>query len=283
MSVDLHTHSTMSDGTLSPAELIQLAWRKGLRAIALTDHDTADGVREAVTEGDRLGIEVIPGIELSVSYHGENVHLLGYFFDRENDALCLELQKIQDGRKKRNINIIKQLDSEGIGISMDQVRQISQCGQIGRPHIAKFLVNTGVVGSMDEAFETFLGIRGCAYVPRYMPEFSDAVQLLKKSGGLAVVAHPYNIVKTYRDKFQGEVQLFSGMKESGLDGIEVYYPSHNRQFRKQLKTVAEKLSLLVTGGSDYHGSIRPGTTLAGGRNVTVPYSVVEEMKRRLNI
>ncbi len=282
MSVDLHTHSTMSDGTLPPAELVRLAWRKGLRAIALTDHDTAVGIEEAAAEGDRLGIEVIPGIELSVSYHGENVHLLGYFFDRENDALCLELQKIQEGRKKRNVNIIKKLRNEGIGISMDQVRHISRCGQIGRPHIAKFLVNTGVVGSMDEAFEKFLGIQGSAYVPRYMPEFGDTVQILKSSGGLAVVAHPCNIVKMYREKFQGEMQLFSGMKASGLDGIEVYYPSHTRQFRKQLRTVAGKLSLLVTGGSDYHGAIRPGTTLAGGRNVTVPYSVVEEMKRRLN-
>jgi hypothetical protein len=276
MSIDLHIHSTTSDGTMSPAELVRYAHKKGLSAIAITDHDTIDGVREAVTAGGILGIEVIPGIELSVKYSDCNVHLLGYLFDCQNKELHLALSQLQAGRIERNKKIISNLNRLGFTFEFSELKQSAGSGQNGRPHIARLMVEKKIVNTMDEAFEKYLGKEGLAYASRFVYGAEEAISLIKNAGGVTVLAHPFQIEKSF-DNFP---HVLHQLRDMGLDGIEVYYPNHSRKFRKHLMSLAEKLSLLMTGGSDYHGSIRPGTTLAGGKNVSVPAQLLVKMKER---
>ncbi|MFT5727828.1 MAG: putative metal-dependent phosphoesterase TrpH [Desulforhopalus sp.] len=279
MSVDLHIHSTMSDGTMSPTEIVDLAYKKGLSCIALTDHDTVAGNQEAQERGDVVGLEVISGMELSVSFEEFNVHLLGYLIDSENVSLLRSLHTLQEARETRNREILHILEVSGIHITEKELQKVSGTGQTGRPHIAKILMEKKVVRSMDEAFEKYLGRDGSAYVSRFVLDMKSAVDVIHKAGGLAVVAHPYHLIKN--DMISGEI-LFR-LKELGVDGIETYYPTHSRKFRKQLIKLAEKYGLLLTGGSDYHGTIRRGTTLAGGKGVSVPAELVEIMRRTRNV
>jgi len=279
MSVDLHIHSTMSDGTMSPTEIVDLAYKKGLSCIALTDHDTVAGNQEAQQRGDVVGLEVISGMELSVSFEGLNVHLLGYLIDSENVSLLRSLHTLQEARETRNREILHTLDVNGIQITEKELQKVSGTGQTGRPHIAKILMEKKVVRSMDEAFDKYLGRDGSAYVSRFVLDMKSAVDVIHKAGGLAVVAHPYHLIKN--DMISGEILLH--LKGLGVDGIETYYPTHSRKFRKQLIKLAEKYGLLLTGGSDYHGTIRRGTTLAGGKGVSVPAELVEIMRRTRNL
>ncbi|MFT5699271.1 MAG: putative metal-dependent phosphoesterase TrpH [Desulforhopalus sp.] len=276
MSIDLHTHSTMSDGTMSPGDLVDLAYKKGLSCIAITDHDTASGYQEASNRGDKVGLDVISGLELSVSFGETHVHLLGYLFDCEDDNLLKCLHKLQGARNKRNSEILEKLKLQGCPISEQELKKVSGLGQTGRPHIAKILLQRGVVRSMDEAFEKYLGKSGSAYVNRFVYDIKKGIEIIHGAGGLAVVAHPYNLLKD--DMESG--QLLQELKTFGLDGVEAYYPTHSRKFRKQLVALAGRYDLLVTGGSDYHGAIRKGTTLAGGKGVSVPNELVEVMRRK---
>lgn len=280
MSVDLHIHSTMSDGTMSPSEIVDLAFKKGLSCIALTDHDTVAGNKEALERGKVVGLDVISGLELSVTYEGLNVHLLGYLMDSENVFLLEALAKLQGARETRNRKILETLGTIGIDISEMELQKVSGVGQAGRPHIAQILLGKKIVRSMDEAFDNYLGRNGIAYVNRYVLDLKSAVDVIHQAGGLAVVAHPYHLLKD--DLVTGKT--ITHLKELGVDGVEAYYPTHSRKFRKELITLAEKHGLLLTGGSDYHGSIRKGTTLAGGKGVSVPEKLVEVMhqRRKLN-
>jgi len=277
MSIDLHTHSTASDGTMSPADLVKYAHKKGLSAIAITDHDTIGGIGEAIASGNILGIEVVPGIELSVKYSDHNVHLLGYLFDCDHKELHVALGQLQAGRFERNKKIIAELNRLGLAIKFSELQKTAGSGQNGRPHIARLMMQKGFVRTMDEAFEKYLGHGGLAYTSRFVYGVEDAISLIKNAGGVAVLAHPFQLDKSV-DDLPRELQQLCDM---GLDGIEVYYPTHSRKFRKRLISLAEKYSLLITGGSDYHGSIRPGTTLAGGKNVSVPAQLLVKMKERV--
>lgn len=274
MSIDLHIHTTASDGSHTPTEIVRLAARKGLKAIAITDHDTIDGIDEAVSEGKKVGLEVLGGLELSVKLSEVNIHLLGYLFDKGDNQLLAALGEIQDARQKRNQQILKELQSLDFPIESTELQRISTSGQTGRPHIAKLLINKKVVATMDEAFEKYLGQGAVAYVPRKIYDVEDAIQIIKNAGGVAVVAHPFQIEKSGEDT----LQILEKLITLGLDGVEVYYPNHSKSFKKQLLSYAKKRSLLVTGGSDYHGDIRPGTSLAGGKNVSVPYELLEILK-----
>jgi predicted metal-dependent phosphoesterase TrpH len=277
MSIDLHTHSTASDGTMSPADLVKYAHKKGLSAIAITDHDTIDGIDEAVAAGNILGIEIVPGIELSVKYSDHNVHLLGYLFDYQHEDLHVALGQLQVGRLERNKKIIANLNRLGLAIQFSELKKLAGPGQNGRPHIARLMIEKNFVRSMDEAFGKYLGHGGLAYASRFIYGVRDAISLIKNAGGIAVLAHPLQLDKSVDDLAHALHQL----RDMGLDGIEVYYPNHSRQFRKRLISLAEKDSLLMTGGSDYHGSIRLGTTLAGGKNVSVSAQLLVKMKQRV--
>ncbi|TKB27633.1 PHP domain-containing protein [Desulfopila sp. IMCC35006] len=276
MSIDLHIHSTTSDGTMSPVELVHYAHKKGLSAIAITDHDTIDGVDQALAAGQNIGLEVVAGIELSVKYSNHNVHILGYLFDYRQREFHIALEQLQVGRIARNKEIIVKLNRLGLALQLHELEESAGSGQTGRPHIARLMVEKGFVQSMDEAFEKYLGQGGLAYTSRFVYEAKEAISFIQKAGGVAVLAHPLQLDKSV-DNLDYAVQQ---LRDMGLDGIEVYYPNHSRSFRKRLIALAEKYSLLMTGGSDFHGSIRPGTTLAGGKNVSVPAKLLVDMKQR---
>jgi len=277
MSLDLHTHSTFSDGTLSPTMLVKLAKVKGLAGIAITDHDTVEGTSEALEAGRIAGIEVVPGIEMSVVFGEVHLHLLGYYVDQDDTALLAGLKEIQAARNWRNGRIVEKLIALGTEISLAEVEQKSPCGQTGRPHIAQVLVDKGVVASIDQAFSRFLGRGASAYVPRKIFDAADGIALICGAGGIPVLAHPVTIDNSLRKI----PLLVDRLVALGLQGIEVYYPAHSRKNQKQLSALAERYGLVVTGGSDYHGDIRPGTMLAGGNNVYVPHSILEQLKRKL--
>ncbi len=276
MSIDLHIHSFFSDGTCSPAELIKLAQKNRLTAISITDHDTVAGVPEALSASLGSGVEVIPGVELSVVFHDQHFHLLGYFFDYKDKKLNEKLQILQSARDKRNTAIIGKLHSQGINISEEDIKKISQTGQTGRPHIAKALCQLGVVKNFDEAFEKYLKKGACAYVSRFVFGAEEAIEMLKKTGGLTILAHPAQIATSFAEK----QALIGRLVDIGLDGLEVYYPTHTPKIRKNLKKIAKRYDMVISGGSDYHGHVRPGTGLAGYGNFFVPEEILQFMHER---
>lgn len=277
MSIDLHLHSTESDGTMSPVELVEFAKKKGLSAIAITDHDTFDGVPYALEAGSRVGLEVISGIELSVKYLDTTVHLLGYLFDYKDEIFGAAIHKLQNGRVERNLKIIDKLNELGLGTDHQELQDFGGIGQIGRPHIAKLLIDKGWAKNMDDAFEQYLGKQGKIYIQRFAYSLKEASKMIHDAGGISVLAHPANLIKTTSGELKAD--LLKNILSQDVDGLEVYYPTHTRKFRRKLIAFAEKNDLIMTGGSDYHGDIRPGTTLAGGKNVSVPKVLLDKMKK----
>jgi len=277
MSIDLHTHSWFSDGTKSPEELVRQASNSGVTAIAITDHDTMDGVEEAFAASAEFGVEVVPGLEISVMHEGKALHILGYYMDSANHELACALSTIQEARDGRNSKIIAKLQELGINATVRELKEISGVGQTGRPHIAKLLMNHGMVRSIPQAFDEYLKKDKKAYVARFAYSAEDAIALIAGAGGLAVLAHPVQVDKT----LSSLATLLPVLKSFGLEGIESYYPTQSKKMRKRINRFAVEYDLLLTGGSDYHGDIRPGTRLAGGSNVYVPPELLEKMKERL--
>lgn len=277
MSIDLHTHSWFSDGTKSPTELVALASKTGVSALAITDHDTMDGVAEAMAVADKYGVEVIPGLEVSVIHEKKPLHILGYYLDTANKTLASALGILQKAREERNTKIILKLQSLGIAATVEELKEISGQGQTGRPHVAKLLMNHGMVRSMPQAFDEYLKKDAKAYVARFAYSAEEAIAFITGAGGMAVLAHPVQVDKTLTSLST----LLPVLKSYGLEGIETYYPTQKKKMRKRIRKFAEENDLILTGGSDYHGDIRPGTRLAGGNNVYVSPKLLEIMKRRL--
>lgn len=277
MSIDLHTHSWFSDGTKSPTELVQLAANSGVSAIAITDHDTMDGVDEAMAVSSEFGVEVVPGLEMSVIHKKKPLHILGYFMDPADSKLAAALSVLQEARDRRNAKIIAKLQAVGVAATVEELKEISGIGQTGRPHIAKLLVNHGLVRSIPQAFDEYLKKDAKAYVARFAYSAEEAISFITEAGGLAVLAHPIQVDKTLNSL----VTLLPVLKSYGLDGIEAYYPTQKKKMRKRIRMFARENDLLLTGGSDYHGDIRPGTRLAGGNNVYVSPRLLDLMKVRL--
>lgn len=277
MTIDLHTHSYFSDGTKSPAELVYLASISGVTAISITDHDTMAGVGEAEAVSAEYGVEVVPGVELSVVYGEQVLHILGYYVDAKQKDMAHALSVLQKARERRNEKIIIKLQGLGVEATVKELKEISGVGQTGRPHIAKLLMNHGVVRSISQAFDEYLA-KGCrAYVGRFAYSAEEAISFINAAGGLAVLAHPIQVDKTLCVLNS----LLPVLKNYGLEGIETYYPSQKKKMQKRIRKFAEANNLLLTGGSDYHGDIRPGTRLAGGHNVYVPPKLLEMMKERI--
>lgn len=274
--IDLHTHSTASDGSMSPAEVVRLAREKGLSAIALTDHDTVDGVREALEEGKKSGVEVIPGIEISVDFKPE-MHILGYFPGISGyTGIKKELEVVKQGREVRNKKIINRLNELGIDITLEDVKGVALGDIMGRPHIARVLVNRGFVSSIDEAFNRYLCREGLAYFKRVELKPGDGISAIRNAGGLPVLAHPVFLGKSY-----GELDtLLAELKEFGLAGIEALYSENSKEDTGIFLRLAIKYELLVTGGSDFHGSFKPGIELGRGRgSLEVPYEILEKLRK----
>ncbi|MEN6349031.1 MAG: PHP domain-containing protein [Syntrophomonas sp.] len=247
MQYDLHVHTTASDGVLSPPEVIDKAIAEGLRGIAITDHDTVDGLEPALSyqEAGDLPITVIPGIEMNTESDGQEIHILGYYIDYHNLRLKGRLQEIREARRERAEKMIIKLRGLGMLVSFKQVENLAKGDLIGRPHIAQALVEKKYVYSIKEAFEKYIGRGKPAYVSRYKFLPQEAVDLIKKAGGVTVLAHP-GLIKN--------LEVVSSIIKLGIEGIEVFYPEHSDRQINQFTELCRKNRLLITGGSDYHGN-----------------------------
>lgn len=273
--IDLHTHSSCSDGTLSPAELVDLALRIGLTALALTDHDTVEGLKEAQLRGAANGLEVITGVELSAQHQNRSMHILGYCFDPANHYLVQRLQDVQVARRERNKKMITRLQELGISIQFDEFELIGT-GQLGRPHLARLLVAKKVVRSSQEGFERFLKAGRPAYAARKTLEAVDAISMIREAGGVAVLAHP----TTIDPSLSLLPQLVKELKALGLAGIEAFYPNIPARTSRKLAGLARETGLLTSGGSDFHGEIKPTIPLAGPKSgMRVEYQLLDEIKK----
>ena len=266
MCVDLHTHSLYSDGSHSPKELVALAVANQLQCLALTDHDTVEGVPELLRHGRDAGLPVISGVEISATLRQYTVHILGYGFDPLSPGLEEWLRPLQNGRARRNHAILEKLNALGIDISAQELQAVSLAGQTGRPHFARLLVERGVVPSFDAAFSRYLGRNKPAWAPRFSYGASEAIAMIHQAGGKAVLAHPGMLNPDIRVI----ATLVQELTRHGLDGLEAYYPSHTRQLRHKLDQLAKSEQLLVTGGSDFHGVTRPAHPLASRTNGFCP-------------
>lgn len=249
--IDLHTHSAVSDGTDSPEELVRAAAEAGLSVIALTDHDTFEGLPEARAEGRVRGVGVLGGIELSTLHDGHSVHLLGYGCDPSHPELARELERIGRSRVERIPQMIRLLTQMGMPLTVREVEAQAAGVSVGRPHVADALVARGYVSHRNEAFATLLHDGGPAYVHRYSPPLTRGIELVRGAGGVAVIAHPWG--RGGRSHLPLSV-LESLIRETGLDGLEVDHNDHDRESTEELREFAAALGLLVTGGSDYHGT-----------------------------
>lgn len=268
---DLHLHTVFSDGTYTPHQLIEEAAKASLSAIAVVDHDTFDGIAPVQEAARSRDIEVVPGIELTAEYDASEIHILGYFIDYNDDTFIKKLQLIKQDRIERIYKILDKLRELGIDLRSDSVFNISGPGTIGRLHIARAMVTEGIVGSIPEAFSRYIGDKSPAYYSGFKLSPQEAILLIKNSGGVAVLAHPYII---------NNEQVIAKIIEYGIMGIEAYYPEHAAKATKQYVELARSRGLLVTGGSDCHGLAKPQARIGA---VKVPYAVVEELKRARRI
>jgi predicted metal-dependent phosphoesterase TrpH len=281
LAVDLHIHSTASDGSLSPAALIAMAVDLGLGAIAITDHDSIAGSREALLDGIPDALGFLTGVEISAepppSYPGSgSIHILGYGIRLDDPELNRTLEKLQDARKDRNPQIIARLNQLGIPLTMREVmEEAGENGQPGRPHIAGLLVKKGVVTDMDDAFGRYLGHGRPAYVDKFRIESAQAIQLINAAGGIPVLAHPCLLELEHDDQLE---EILREMVSLGLKGLEVYFSDHSIEQTRRYASLAARHDLLMTGGTDFHGDIHPGTRMGVGKgDLLVPYELYEKL------
>ena len=285
-AVDLHVHSNHSDGVFSPSQLVDYAMEKGLAAFALTDHDTVDGLEEAIAYAELLRQtlpgeekkevpEVIPGVEFSTEYQGKDVHILGLYIDYNNECFQKYLQDFVTSRINRNQKMCALLQEAGVDISYGALLEEFPNAVITRAHYAKFMLDHGYVKSMKEAFDRYIGDHCPYFVPREKVTPKQAVQLILQADGIPILAHPI-LYHMSDDRLE---TLVSHLKDAGLMGIEAIYSTYNAAEERQIRTLAKKYDLAISGGSDFHGANKPGLDLAVGYgNLFVPYSVLEEIK-----
>ena len=276
--MDLHSHTTASDGSLSPEQLVIQAARQGLRVLAITDHDTTEGLPPAMSEARRWDLTVVPGVEISTISGPEEIHLLGYFVDLGNVALQELLARTRQARWDRAQKMLARLADLGLPLEWERLSEIaSESASIGRPHVAATMLEAGYVGSFNEAFDMWIGRGRPAYIERYKLAPEEAIQLVRQSGGLPVLAHPYFC--TWRGECTAALDLghwLPRLRAAGLEGIEAYYPRYTRSLNRKLLGLAIEHGLLITGGSDFHG----GLLGQGLGSVDVPWAVWEGLERR---
>ncbi len=274
--IDLHTHTSASDGTMSPSELVRLAASTGLKAVAITDHDTVDGLEEALQAGTENNLEVIPGCELSVDFPSGHMHILGLWLPHPPQNLRATLEDLQDRRNRRNERIVEKLKQAGVDISYREVKELAGKASIGRPHIARVLQQKGVVQSLDQAFLEYIGPGGKAYVPKEKLSPEEAISILQREGATVILAHPYSLQCTLQELRE----LLHRLQSLGLDGVEAYYSDQDPEQTEQYLQLCRELDLLVSGGSDFHGGVKEEIQLGLGRqNLDLSYSLVSRMKQ----
>ncbi len=274
--VDLHTHSTASDGTCAPAEVVRLAAGAGLRAVALTDHDTVDGLSEARAAAAGLPIEFVPGIELAARNVPRTVDILGLWLPERPERLERALAWLIARRAERNAEMVERLAGLGLPVSLDELLASAE-GTVGRPHIAKLLLDKGCVASLNEAFDRYIGRKGAAYVPKVSFAAEEAVELLKSEGATVILAHP-----AIYDLPIAEIEaLVRRLADRGLDGIEAVYSEHSANKTREYRCLADRFGLAVSGGSDFHGATKPDIRLGVGKgNLRVPGKILDDLKER---
>ncbi len=278
MSVDLHTHSDVSDGSESPDQLVQLARDARLTALALTDHDTLDGVPAAREAADRLGIRFIPGIELSCEWSNGGCHIIVLWLEPGPGSLQDRLGDLQRARDGRNARILERLAQLDIHIDPADLAAQSGDGVTGRPHIAALLVEQGVVSSIREAFDEYLGNGRPAYVDRARLTPQEAIGLARVSGAVTVLAHPHTLGLDNADEYR---RAFEELADAGLTGVECWYGEYSPAFRTSMVQMARSHGLVPSGGSDFHGAYKPGLSLGSGRgDLVVPDHVLSELAAR---
>ncbi|MCG2768025.1 MAG: PHP domain-containing protein [Chloroflexota bacterium] len=265
--IDLHIHSTASDGEYAPAEIVEMACSLGLEVIAITDHDTVGGIDEAMEAAQRSGLEVIPGVEINAKSKDQSIHILGYYIDHRNESLLAELTKLCHSREWRARRVLEELAALRMPLKWDRLLEIAGGSLIGRPHIAEAMVEQGYVSTIREAFDDYLGRGRPGYVqrPRLAPE--EAIELISSAGGVPVLAHPL-----------GVLPILPGLLSAGLAGLETYYSGYSVEDSRVIASEARRHGLIATGGSDYHGpSVTPGIGLG---QVSVPAVVMKELRAR---
>lgn len=276
-TIDLHTHSTFSDGTFTPLQLVKYAEEKGLKAFALTDHDTTEGVKEA--KSIETNVEVISGVEISTRYDKKEIHIVGLYVN-ENDAdLNKQLKYYREKRVTRNFEILEKLNSLGVNITIDDVKESCTGDVISRAHIAKALVSKGFVGSYTEAFDRYLGDNKCAYVPRETLNYEESMELITKAGGVPVLAHPL----LYKMSDTNLENMMVKLRQKGLKVVEVYYSTHSNSDTQHIMAMANRVGLIYSGGSDFHGATKPKIDMGTGMGkLAVPYEILEKIRGERN-
>ena len=275
--IDLHTHSTFSDGSLTPEALADAACYAGLSGIALTDHDTTGGVPRFMVACAEKGIVGVPGVEISVDVPSGTLHMLGYFLDTHSPVLQEALGHIRDGRAERNVAIVAALVELGMPLTFKEAADHAKEDVVGRPHIARAMVERGYVKSTSAAFDRYLGRGKPAYVDRFRLSAPDSLRVIREAGGLPVLSHPF----TTELGRGGLRRLVGELAEDGLEGIEVFYSEHGPEQVAQYKALAEEFDLALTGGSDFHGDLNPAIRLGRGfGGLNVPDEVLDELQRR---
>ena len=278
--IDLHTHSTASDGTDAPAALVEFAAQAGLIALAITDHDTLAGSDEAVALAGE--VELVRGAELSTRILEESdpasrsAHLLGYFFNDPPQDFRAWLESLKHNRRKRNQEMARLLGEQGVDVTIEEAESLGR-NITGRPHFARLMRSKGYVGSWEEAFRRYLGERGSAYVEREDPPIREGIERIKAAGGVTSLAHPARLCKP---DAESEAALISWLAEQGLDGLEAWHPDHAESDVSRYLALAGRLGLMVTGGSDYHGENKPGAGLGGWNGGRIPLELLDGLHRR---
>jgi predicted metal-dependent phosphoesterase TrpH len=278
--IDLHSHTTASDGTFSPAQLVDEAKRAGVHILGITDHDTFSGFDQAAAPAREAGLELVCGIELSTKLHGHSVHLLGYFLNPSLkpdglDVFRAWIRDLQASRRERNVRLVARLRELGLDIAMEEA-EARGGGMTGRPHFARLLVEKGYVSSMQQAFDEYLDESAKGYVTRREPQFAEAVEHIRAAGGIASLAHPVRLPEDL-------VSILSELRAAGLDAIEAYHSDHSPEQTELYLRLAAEYELMVTGGSDFHGAAKPEIQLGTGRdgNLHIPDDLVDRFRTRL--
>ena len=258
--VDLHVHSTRSDGSFTPCELVDYAIKKGLTAFALTDHDTVDGIEDAIVYASSKPIRVIPGIELSSEYEGRDIHIIGLMIDYQSTELKNNLKHFVQSREERNIKICKLLTSYGVPVTYSELQAQFKESVITRAHYARYMLDKGYVKSLPEAFERYIGDHAPCYVPREKTTTQDAISLILNANGIPILAHPL----LYHMSDERLQLLITRLKEAGLVGMEAIYSTYSLADERKMKALAERNGLCISGGSDFHGAAKPRIDLATG-------------------
>lgn len=276
--VDLHAHTTASDGTYAPRALVETAIRRGLRVLCITDHDSTEGIGEGLATARGSQLELWPGIEVSTDVPGSEVHILGYLLDYRDPVLQGTLGKLRESRVERARRMVEKLAGLGLPIAWQRVQEIAGGGALGRPHVAQAMLERGYVSGVTEAFNRYIGRNGPAYVERYRLTPEEAVQLIRAAKGLASLAHPVIMGSTADTSEQLDLEaLLPRLVRAGLAGIEAYYTGYSPEIVQRLLQVASRWNLVATGGSDFHGR---GTLTIGVGEVAVPEQVIDEVRQR---